>query len=1064
MFIANSFAVTVPIKSIEIKSEKLNFDTNEAGSWKVTKSASWISKNKARITFDIDSIEKINNEVNDVIFVIDTSESMSEANISSISDAVKNVLDKLKGKAALISFNDTANVLSDFTDDFDSIYNLVNSLVLNGNTNYYQALVKVDELLNSYVYDGKRSVSLVFLTDGYPSSDTPNEVSQFEYLKNKYNYLDVRAIQYNIGSVIVDNIKNISDRQFWANDKNINEVLYKAVFDIVYYDYFKIVDNVNEDYFSIDSVNSDVGEVSINNNQVIWNINDFISGSNSKLAIDVTLKEFYQDGYYLFETNTSEVISSKIGDLEENITSTLTPILSNNYTVTYDANALSGCSVTNVPVSKQYFVFDTVTIADEVPVCFGYQFKEWKIDNKVLEKVNDDNFIMPEENVVLKAVWSKLGLNKSMDGSISELATLYKVLEKEATSGGLAKEYTGEHQDSIAGTGTKKIYHYYAKNDTEGTAILDKNNVIFADMCWQMIRTTDTGGVKMIYNGEPDSNGACGTDRGTHVGYNGRSNTYLANNYYYGTDYIYDNENKTFKLMGDLTLSTWSSSTYNDLIGKYTCLLTNSTDTCTTLYYVESFADNYKAKTFKITGDSHYSQFGVMPFNVNSNSMSYVGYMYNTSYNWYREQAQSTYVLKSLPISSSFYFSDSYTYNSRNNRYTLNNAYTLSNLSEAKGLYTFRAASSGYSNGKVFYIVDVIDTTMYYIELLDGNDLDFFNYTYSYGDSYTDNGDGTYTINNPSDIKRIFWLDNYNAPAGKYMCVNPVNNVCDEMLYVKSTSNVSFSYINVSNNYKYAEKFVYENGVYKLTGEMVSFWDISNASNVEKISNAHYSCFNTSGECETINYLYNYSYDSFYYIKLSDGKNIDDAINEMLYNDDVNVNDSNMKKSIDLWYKKYLYEYTVYLEDTVYCNDRSIKNLGGWNSNGGTITDLLLFEGFYSKTDSLLCVNEMDRFSLANNNAKLKYPVGLITVHEMKLLGNSKVRYTGNGYWLSDACYINNYSTTVGCSIYSRDGTIGVDGVTLLQGVRPAISLKKGTTYVSGDGSMNSPYIVDMDS
>ena len=293
MFIANSFAVTVPIKSIEIKSEKLNFDTNEAGSWKVTKSASWISKNKARITFDIDSIEKINNEVNNVIFVIDTSESMSEANISSISDAVKNVLDKLKGKAALISFNDTATVLSDFTDDFDSIYNLVNSLVLNGNTNYYQALVKVDELLSSYVYDGERSVSLVFLTDGYPSSDTPNEVSQFEYLKNKYNYLDVRAIQYNIGSVIVDNIKNISDKQFWANDKNINDVLYKAVFDIVYYDYFKIVDNVNEDYFSIDSVNSDIGEVSTNNNQVIWNINDFISGSNSSLTIDITLKEFY---------------------------------------------------------------------------------------------------------------------------------------------------------------------------------------------------------------------------------------------------------------------------------------------------------------------------------------------------------------------------------------------------------------------------------------------------------------------------------------------------------------------------------------------------------------------------------------------------------------------------------------------------------------------------------------------------------------------------------------------------------------------------------------------------
>ena len=80
--------------------------------------------------------------------------------------------------------------------------------------------------------------------------------------------------------------------------------------------------------------------------------------------------------------------------------------------------------------------------------------------------------------------------------------TLYNVLKAEATSGGLAKEYTGEHQDSMdPSLSTKKIYHWYANNDTEGTAIQNKFNVIFADHCWQMIRTTDTGGVKMIYNG-----------------------------------------------------------------------------------------------------------------------------------------------------------------------------------------------------------------------------------------------------------------------------------------------------------------------------------------------------------------------------------------------------------------------------------------------------------------------------------------------------------------------------------------------------------------------------------
>ena len=31
---------------------------------------------------------------------------------------------------------------------------------------------------------------------------------------------------------------------------------------------------------------------------------------------------------------------------------------------------------------------------------------------------------------------------------------------------------------------------------------VENNNVIFANKCWQMVRTTDTGGVKLIYNGE----------------------------------------------------------------------------------------------------------------------------------------------------------------------------------------------------------------------------------------------------------------------------------------------------------------------------------------------------------------------------------------------------------------------------------------------------------------------------------------------------------------------------------------------------------------------------------
>ena len=37
---------------------------------------------------------------------------------------------------------------------------------------------------------------------------------------------------------------------------------------------------------------------------------------------------------------------------------------------------------------------------------------------------------------------------------------------------------------------------------------IDDNNVIWADICWKIVRTTGTGGVKIIYNGEPATIGA----------------------------------------------------------------------------------------------------------------------------------------------------------------------------------------------------------------------------------------------------------------------------------------------------------------------------------------------------------------------------------------------------------------------------------------------------------------------------------------------------------------------------------------------------------------------------
>ena len=94
-----------------------------------------------------------------------------------------------------------------------------------------------------------------------------------------------------------------------------------------------------------------------------------------------------------------------------------------------------------------------------------------------------------------------------------------------------------------------------------------------------------------------------------------------------------------------------------------------------------------------------------------------------------------------------------------------------------------------------------------------------------------------------------------------------------------------------------------------------------------------------------------------------------------------------MKSGVDAWYKKYLLEdYDDYIEDTIFCNDRSIRSLGGWNPDGGMTNAYLQFKE-YSVTSDLSCTNTTDQFSISNNNAKLTYKVGLMSSPEVNIIG-----------------------------------------------------------------------------
>ena len=75
---------------------------------------------------------------------------------------------------------------------------------------------------------------------------------------------------------------------------------------------------------------------------------------------------------------------------------------------------------------------------------------------------------------------------------------------------------------------------YYFRGDADKV----NNNIIFNNMCWKIIRTTETGGIKLIYNGVPTDGKCDNTGEATQIGTsmwnrNDNDNAYVG--YMYGT-------------------------------------------------------------------------------------------------------------------------------------------------------------------------------------------------------------------------------------------------------------------------------------------------------------------------------------------------------------------------------------------------------------------------------------------------------------------------------------------------------------------------------------------------
>ena len=278
----------------------------------------------------------------------------------------------------------------------------------------------------------------------------------------------------------------------------------------------------------------------------------------------------------------------------------------------------------------------------------------------------------------------------------------------------------------------------------------------------------------------------------------------------------------------------------------------------------------------------------------------------------------------------------------------------------------------------------------------------------------------------------------------------------------------------------FGESFTWDGEEYKLTNPKV-----------DRDLTHHYTCNlkTADGSCSTIRYFYYDAYGYAYSIELTGGEGIAEAIEKIQTND----NDSLVKTYIDSWYRDNMTSYTNYLEDTIWCNDRSIPSelaYGGWKESGDIIRDLYFGavesppniayqDDFTMRTEPrLACPQKNDAFTVdnADGNKKLQYPVGLLTYDEVLLAGSvSRTYFTSNVdnplvyldaevtfYTMSPSFASGNY--LIALSGTGTDGHGGYMFSSWYGGLRPSISLKPGTVIEDddSDGTLAKPYKVKM--
>ena len=190
-----------------------------------------------------------------------------------------------------------------------------------------------------------------------------------------------------------------------------------------------------------------------------------------------------------------------------------------------------------------------------------------------------------------------------------------------------------------------------------------------------------------------------------------------------------------------------------------------------------------------------------------------------------------------------------------------------------------------------------------------------------------------------------------------------------------------------------------------------------------------------------------------------------------------NINKSRILTNLETWYEKNLTSYKDKLADTIWCNDKSINELG-YGTNSGNYNSY----NRISSSPTFICPNDntggkLSKFTVNDTtygNGNLTYKIGLLTADEIVFSGYAYNKYATTylqenadnsfvNWWTMTPClFINGYfaKAWVVYNKFISDSPIGDSSGSYVDGLRPAIALTSSTTISGGSGTSEDPYII----